>query len=89
MRRKDDRPPPALLPMLPKPTEPNKCVHADLFGPIKTSNRGKKFILCMLEALTKYVKLVPLPNKEAATVTAAIFSKWFCHFGMPLYLITN
>jgi hypothetical protein len=32
LRRKDDRPPPALLSTLPQPTEPNQRVHADLFG---------------------------------------------------------
>jgi hypothetical protein len=88
-QRKDDRPPPALLSSLPQPTEPNQQVHADLFGPLKTTDSGKKFISCMTDALTKYVKLVPLPNKEANTIAEAIFSKWFCCFGMPLDLITD
>jgi hypothetical protein len=77
------------LSTLPQPTEPNQRVHADLFGPLKTTDSGKKFILCMTDALTKYVKLVPLPNKEANTVADAIFSKWFCRFGMPLDLVTD
>jgi hypothetical protein len=76
----------ALLLSLPQPTEPNQCVHADLFIPLKTSDSGKKFVLCMTDALTKCVELVPLPNKEAATVTEAIFDKWFCHFGVLLIL---
>ncbi len=59
-------------------------MHADLFGPSKTSDSGKKFILCMTDALTKYVKLVPLQNKEAATVAEAIFDKWICRFGALL-----
>ncbi len=37
----------------------------------------------MMDALTKYVELVPLQNKEA------IFDKWFCHFDAPLDLITD
>jgi len=64
IRRTDDRPPPSLLSSLLQPTEPNHRVHADLFGPLKTSDSGKKFILCMTDALTKYVELVPLPNKK-------------------------
>jgi hypothetical protein len=87
--RKDDWPPPALLSMLPQPTEPNQRVHADLFGPLKTSDSGKKFILCMTDALTKYVELVPLQNKEATTVAEAIFDKWICRFGAPLDLVTD
>ena len=65
--------PPALLSSLPQPTEPNQCIHADPFGPLKTSDSGKKFILCMTDALTKYVELVPLPNKEADTVSRMPF----------------
>ena len=89
IRRTDDRPPPALLSSLPQPTEPNQRIHADLFGPLKTSDSGKKFILCMTDALTKYVELVPLPNKEADTVANAIFNKWYCRFGAPLDIITD
>ena len=73
--QKDDHLSPAQLSKLPQPTEPNQRVHADLFGHLKTSDSGKKFILCMTDALTKYVELVPLQNKEAATVAKAIFDK--------------
>ncbi len=89
IRQTDDRPPPALLSSLPQPTEPNHRIHADLFGPLKTSDSGKKFILCMTDALTKYVELVPLPNKEADTVANAIFDKWYCRFGAPLDIVTD
>jgi len=89
LRTKDDRPPPALLSTLPQPTEPNQRVHADLFGPLKTSDSGKKFILCMTDALTKYIELVPLQSKEATTVAEAIFAKWICRFGASVDLITD
>jgi hypothetical protein len=81
--RTDDRLPPALPPALlsslPQTTEPN----------LKTSDNGKKCILCMTAALTKYVELVPLPNKEANTVANAIFDKWYGHFGTPLDIVTD
>jgi hypothetical protein len=89
MRCKDDPPTPALLSSLPQTTEPHQRVHADLFGPLKASDSGKKFILCMKDTLTKYVKLVPLPKIGCATDTDAIFTKWFWHFGMPLDLVTD
>jgi hypothetical protein len=43
----------------------------------------------MTDALTKYVELVPLPNKEADTVANAIFDKWYCRFGAPLDIVTD
>ena len=43
----------------------------------------------MTDALTKYVELAPLPNKEANTVANAIFDKWYCRFGAPLDIVTD
>jgi hypothetical protein len=80
---------PELLSPLPQCTEPNQRVHADLFGPLKTLDGYKKFILWVTEALTKYVELVVLPNKEALTVATRILNWWMCHFGLHLELITD
>ena len=80
---------PTLLSALPQATEPNQRVHADLFGPLRTSGRGKKFILCITDSFTKYVELVAIENKEAETVSAAIFDKWICRYGVPLDLVTD
>ena len=43
-QRKDDRPQPTLLSPLPQCTEQNQRVHIDLFGPLKTSGKGKKMV---------------------------------------------
>ena len=43
----------------------------------------------MTDAFTKYVELVALENKEASTVTTAMFEKWFCRYGIPVELITD
>jgi hypothetical protein len=80
---------PTLLSRLPQATEPNQRIHADLFGPLKTSDRGKKFILCITDSFTKYVELVAIENKEATTVANAIFDRWICRFGTPLDIITD
>ena len=89
LRRKDDRPGPVLVTSLPQASEPNQRMHADLFGPLKTSGNHKKYVLGMTDAFTKYVELVALPNKESRTVAEAIFEKWFCRFGIPLEVITD
>ena len=89
LRRKDDRPGPALVTPLPQTSEPGQRVHADLFGPLRSSGNQKKYVLGLTDAFTKYVELVALPNKEAPTVAQAIFEKWFCRFGIPLEVITD
>ena len=44
-------------------SQPNQCIHVILFGPLKTS-KGKKFLLVLTDAFTKYVELVAIPNKK-------------------------
>jgi transposase InsO family protein len=86
---KPNRNPPQLLTPLPQCTEPNQRVHADLFGPLKTTNGDKKYLLCMTDAFTKYVELVAVPNKEAGTVASALINRWVCRFGVPLEFVTD
>jgi hypothetical protein len=86
MRKKPTTLVPDFVSSLPQATEPNQQIHADLFGPLR---KQKKFILCIINAFTKYVQLVTLPNKEAATVASAIFEHWICHFGTPIDLIVD
>jgi transposase InsO family protein len=80
---------PELLSPLPQCTEPNQREHADLFGPLKTSEGDKKFILCITDAFTKYVELVVLPNKEALTVATTLLNHWICRYGLPLEFVTD
>ncbi|MFM7188328.1 MAG: RNase H-like domain-containing protein, partial [Armatimonadota bacterium] len=89
VRRTDHPAPPPLLSPLPQCSEPNQRIHADLFGPLKTSERGKKFILSITDAFTKLVELVALENKESSTVAEALFNRWFCRYGVPLEIVTD
>jgi hypothetical protein len=52
----------------------NKRVHIDFFGPLKTMPTGKKFMMCMTDAFSKYVELVAIPDKSVPTVGSAFFS---------------
>ena len=45
--------------------------------------------MCITDAFTKYVELVAINNKEAATVAEAIFKKWFCRYGIPMEIVTD
>ena len=81
--------PPSTLQPLPILSDPNQRVHADLFGPLRTSSSGKKFILVITDAFTRYVELVAIDNKEAEVVAEAIFNNWICRFGVPAQLVTD
>ena len=74
---------------LPQCNEPNQRVHMDLFGPLKTTSSGKKYILCITDAFSKYAELVAIPDKEATTVASALFSRWLCRHGLPLEIVSD
>ncbi len=71
------------------PDQPNIRIHADLFGPMLAAGRQHKYILCITDAFTKYAIVTPVENKEAETVAKAIFSEWFCKFGIPAQIHTD
>jgi hypothetical protein len=47
------------------------------------------YILCITDAFTKYALVKAIENKEPETVAKAIFSEWFCKFGIPAQIHTN
>ena len=53
---------------LPIPSGPHERIHIDLFGPLKTSNNGNKFVLVWTDALTRMTKLKAIKDKSAMTV---------------------
>ena len=79
----------SLLQPMPQTTEPNQRIHADLFGPLVTSGRNKKYILTITDAFTKYAEIVAIPDKEATTVAEALFDKWLCRYGVPVEILTD
>jgi len=80
---------PAPLQPLPVANGPNDRIHVDLMSFPRVSARGNKYVLVITDAFTKYVELVPLPNKEALTVASAIFNRWICRFTVPRTILSD
>jgi transposase InsO family protein len=74
---------------LPIPDQPNQRVHMDLFGPLMGSDQGKKFVLTMTDAFTKFAKATVIDNKSAQTVAQAIFDTWISFIGVPHQIHTD
>ena len=72
----------------PIPTYRGQYLFCDLVGPLKSSTKNT-WVLDMTDAYTRYVVLVPLPNKEAYTVAVAIFEKYVMVFGPPANVHTD
>jgi hypothetical protein len=64
-------------------------IHADPFGPMLTADSNKKFVLCIMDALSKYAVVTAIANKEADMVADAIYSDWFPKFGILAQIHTD
>lgn len=73
----------------PVPCKPNERIHADLMGPLRTSEEGNKYILVITDAFSKYTVVAAIKNKEAQTVGEAIFKEWIVRFSCPLIIVTD
>jgi hypothetical protein len=59
------------------------------FGPMLTARCQHKYIPCITDVFTKYALVTPMENKEAETVSKAIFCEWFCEFSIPAQIHTD
>ena len=82
---------PARVPL--KPLElaetPNHRIHVDLFGPLKTTSEGKKYVCVMTDAFSKYVEVEAIADKSAKTVAKTIMETWVTRYSTPKEIVTD
>lgn len=66
----------------------NARVHTDLLGMLP-DNDGHKYVLVLIDAYSKFLQLVPLPDKRMETVSAAIYQHWISLFSVPKLLVSD
>ncbi len=74
---------------LPIPDRPGRRLHVDLFGPVRTSSKGKKYILTCSDAFSKYCEAFAIPDKEAETVAKAIYKGFLCRHGLYEQIVSD
>ena len=89
IRCKPSRDAPAPFQTYPDVHLPWQRVHMDLIGPFNVSESKNKYILTIIDALTRYVIGVAIPNKEATTVAKAIMNNLVSVFGTPTQLFSD
>jgi hypothetical protein len=55
----------------------------DLAGPFKVTTRGNAYIMICIEHFSKWVEVVPLPNKQASTTAQGLMTAVISRFGAP------
>jgi len=67
--------------LTPTPQQAFDIVCIDTIGPFPKSNNGNTYAVTIQCELSKYVIIVPIPNKEAVTVAKAIFERFILIYG--------
>jgi transposase InsO family protein len=76
-----------LIPIM--PTRTNELVSTDYAGPFKTTVRGNKYIIVIVDCLGKYLVRVPVPDKETTTAARALLDHWCWIFGIPERILSD
>jgi len=63
--------------------------HVDLAGPLPISKRGSRFVMVAIEAFSKYLVAVPIPNKEPETVAFAFLQHVLSRFAAPGQVVSD
>lgn len=74
---------------LEQPINPNHRLHVDLYGPLQTSENGKKFVVVMTDAYSKYVELATICKKSAKEVARAVIDTWITRYSTPREIVTD
>ena len=64
-------------------------IHLDFIGPLTRTKRGNMYILCIVDAFTRWVEAIALPDQTAETTALAAVREFFSRFGYPLSLLTD
>lgn len=70
------------LMLTPTPQKPFDVVIIDTIGPLPTSVNGNRCAVTMMCDLTKYLIIVPIPDKSATTIAKAIFEHFILIYGL-------
>ena len=59
-----------------------QLITSDVLGPLKTSIKGNKYVLVIIDHFSKFIQLYALPNQEATTIIKCLHN-FVMKFGIP------
>jgi len=68
---------------------PLDVIAIDLFGPLKTTRQGSKYILTVIDLFTRYIQWIPIQDKEAMTVAKALYKNIWMVWGFATRVICD
>jgi hypothetical protein len=89
--RKDPRPARKghLTPFLHLSKRPWDTVTMDLYGPLPESQTGHKYLLIIVDHLTKWPEAIPLKTKQAEEIAKVLYDEFICKYSLPSKILSD
>lgn len=68
---------------------PGEICHADIFGPLKKTDAKNVYVLSIVDAFSKNIQLMAVPDVKSKTLCDAIFDNFISIKGCPQILVTD
>lgn len=68
---------------------PFEKVYVDIVGPLPATENGNKYILSLMDDLTRFVDFVAMPSQDAETVAKILFEQILSRYTIPKKLVTD
>jgi len=80
-----------LLHLVHPPSHVFEVICVDFMGPFPTSGKGKlnKYLLVVIDELSKWVELIPMRSARASKVVDFLEDQVFCRFGTPKIIVSD
>lgn len=69
--------------------QPFDKIVIDIVGPLPTTLNGNKYILSMVDDLSRFVEFAAIPDQTANTVARALFEQILCRYNIPKEIVTD
>lgn len=63
--------------------------NVDLAGELPKTRRGNKYVLIMVEHFSKWIELIPIPDRQSETIARAFLVHVLCRFGAPAEVVSD
>lgn len=71
------------------PTDRFQHIHVDIVGPLPTSPQGNRYLVTMIDRVTRWPEAIPTDDITAEAVAKIVYENWITRFGCPIYLTSD
>lgn len=68
---------------------PFEKIYLDVVGPLPVTENGNKYILTIMDDLSRYMNAYPIPDQEATTITQVFIKQILGHHKTPKIILTD